>query len=206
MSTPDRPDPASPPSDPLGLEAVDQQIRINELQAQVEALGMSEGFVNQDTPPEIEEAFLCNVIAYESAPVSTHFEQLETAGVKLPAPEELDDAALHAKLWEVFDALAKLAVFIEHTNHFSDRELYAHLWHDSLREYTACLPPESGWVCHLDLVGSGSEEHTELYMRYYADEETRQRWLQDFPNDVLPPHEDPPFDRDRLLPQPHEQW
>ncbi len=48
---------------------------------------------------------------------------------------------------------------------------------------------------------SGSERDIHAWLKYYADEETRQRWAEDFPNDVVPPHEDPPYDRDRHLPQ-----
>lgn len=197
--TPDQPRPAA---DPLGLEAIDQQIRINELRAQTDALGMSDGYVSADAPPEIEEAFLRSVVAYESASMTTHFEQIEHAGVKLTPPEKLDDAALTAKLWEVIQTLVQLSTFLENTNHLSDRELYTELWQESLRESTPCLPAGSGWVCHLDLIGSGSDEDNDLYLRYYADERTREHWRGDFPDAEIPPHENPPFDRDRLLPRP----
>jgi len=39
-------------------------------------------------------------------------------------------------------------------------------------------------------------------MRYYADEEWRRRFQEEFPDFVMPEHEDPPYDRDRLLPHP----
>jgi len=38
-----------------------------------------------------------------------------------------------------------------------------------------------------------------------ADEKTRHRWLSDFPDNILPEHVDPPFDRDRLLPQAYDE-
>jgi hypothetical protein len=38
-------------------------------------------------------------------------------------------------------------------------------------------------------------------MKYYADEGTRRGWLADFPDDEMPPHEEPPYDRDRFLPR-----
>jgi hypothetical protein len=40
-----------------------------------------------------------------------------------------------------------------------------------------------------------------LYHKFYASEESRQRWLRDFPDEPMPPHEDPPYDRDGNLPQ-----
>jgi hypothetical protein len=62
------------------------------------------------------------------------------------------------------------------------------------------FPPGSGWRHHIDLIGSGSEEDIQLGLRYYDSEQQRQRWAKDFPDDVIPPHEDPPYDRDRRLP------
>jgi hypothetical protein len=53
----------------------------------------------------------------------------------------------------------------------------------------------------IDLTGSGSDEDNLTYLKYYADEEHRLRWAQDWPDDPMPEHEDTPFDRDRFLPQ-----
>ena len=57
-------------------------------------------------------------------------------------------------------------------------------------------------VDRVDVLGSGSEEDTYLYLKYYADDDWRRFWLKDFPDDEIPDHEDPPYDRDRLLPKP----
>lgn len=40
-------------------------------------------------------------------------------------------------------------------------------------------------------------ENTWLKLRCYPDDETRQQWLEDVPDYVLPPHEDPSYDSDR---------
>jgi hypothetical protein len=40
-------------------------------------------------------------------------------------------------------------------------------------------------------------------MKYYADEEWRRQFQEEFPDFQMPEHEDPPYDRDRLLPQPN---
>ncbi|MEX2218989.1 MAG: hypothetical protein WD749_09540 [Phycisphaerales bacterium] len=149
----------------------------------------------------MHEEFLRNVIDYDSAPLGTRFRQLLKAGVALPAPESLDDAALHAKIWEIVRRLAEWDVYLAHTDHLSDRELYEHLWRDSLREQGPIFPPGSGWINHIDLIGGCSEEDIEVGLRYYDDEEQRQRWSSEFPDYVIPPHESPPYDRDRLLPK-----
>ena len=155
-----------------------------------------------DCPAEMEEAFWKHVVDYEEAPWTTHLQQLENAGVSLPAPDSLNDQELTAKLWEIIQKLALLHVFIEQTDHLSDRELYTHLWTDSLREETKAysLAANSAW--HIQMLGSGSEEDNLLYLKYYADDAWRQQWHEDWPNDPIPAHEDPRYDRDRLLPKP----
>ncbi len=52
----------------------------------------------------------------------------------------------------------------------------------------------------IDFLSSGSDEDNELYLKYYADDDYRRRWRDDWPNDVIPPHVDPPYDRDGNLP------
>ncbi len=64
----------------------------------------------------------------------------------------------------------------------------------------AQMDPHSAW--HLQFT-SGSDEDTDAFLRYYAVEHTRRLWLVDFPDDVMPPHEELPYDRDRHLPAPY---
>jgi hypothetical protein len=152
-------------------------------------------------PASIAEQFLRHVEEYEKAPCTTHFRQLEKAGVVLPAPAVLTERRLKAKLQELIEQLARLRVFLSNTNHLSDRELYTYLWEESLHEEVAALPMDDTSSWHIDLVGSGSEEDIYLHLRYYADEERRRDWAEHFPDDVIPAHEDAPYDRDRHLPQ-----
>ena len=154
-----------------------------------------------EVPEEVEESFWKHVVDYEEAPWTTNFQQLENAGVSLPAPESLTDEELTAKLWEVIQKLALLRVFISQTDHLSDRELYTHLWTDSLREETKAMGMAGG-AWHIEMLGSYSGEDMQLFLKYYADEDWRRQWHKDFPKDPIPPHEDPPYDRDRLLPKP----
>ncbi|HEY2169559.1 MAG TPA: hypothetical protein VGJ30_08035 [Candidatus Angelobacter sp.] len=155
-----------------------------------------------EVPAEVEEGFWKHVVDYEEAPWITHFQQLENAGVSLPAPDSLKDEELTAKLWDLIQKLALLHVFIEQTDHLSDRELYSHLWTDSLREETKAMPMAAGSAWHIQLLGSCSEEDMVLYLKYYADDDFRRHWHKNWPKDPIPMHEDPPYDRDRLLPKP----
>jgi len=77
-------------------------------------------------------------------------------------------------LWEVIEGLAALGVFLHSTNHLSDRGPYGELWNRVLRD-------------EVDVIDD------------YADEQIRQGWQAHWPYDQMPPHEDPPFDRDSGL-------
>jgi hypothetical protein len=178
--------------------------KIAELKRQAEELAggkMVEGEL-EECPPEVTEQFWEQVVAYEKAPWTTNFKQLEEAGMELPAPETLNDEQLTKKLWEVIHGLALLRVFLDDTDHLSDRELYTELWSDMLREEVKAVPLDEDGAYHLSPLGGCSEEDIQLQMKYYADENWRRHWLEDFPDYLMPDHEDPPYDRDRLLPQP----
>jgi hypothetical protein len=148
----------------------------------------------------LKEEFWKQVVAFEEATPVALFDILSQGGLSLPSPEELDDAHLTAKLWELINGLALLGVYLHNTDHLSDRELYAYLWNEALREETVIFPDDPDFACHYDLVGSGSEEDMLLYLKYYADTEERRRWAQEWPEDVMPAQELPPCDRDRYLP------
>jgi hypothetical protein len=182
----------------------DEDKRIEQLKRRAEELceGQMQAGNPDDCPGEIEESFWKQVVEYEEAPWTTHFHELETAGVSFPAPDSMNDQELTVKLWEVIHKLALLRVFIEQTDHLSDRELYTHLWSDTLREETKALPPAANGSCHIELLGGWSAEDTELFLKYYADEDWRRQWHEEWPQDPIPVHEDPPYDRDRLLPKP----
>lgn len=151
--------------------------------------------------------FLKSVEAFESAPLTTLSRLLIADGIELPPPDSFTENSVSDKLWEVIRGMARRRYFLDSTNHFSDLELYQKLWTDTLNEPGEDLtnhPFPGNW--HIDLVGSGSEEHTELWLRHYADEADRAMWAADFPDDVIPEHVDPPHDRDRHLPQAYPEW
>lgn len=179
--------------------------RIEALKRRAEELSggqMKTASLDDDYPEEMEEAFWKHVVDYEEAPWTTNFQQLENAGVSLPAPDSLKDEELTAKLWEIIQKLALLRVFISQTDHLSDRELYTHLCTESLREETKAMPMTANSAWNIELLGSWSEEDTQLYLKYYADDDWRRQWHKNWPKDPIPAHQDPPYDRDRLLPKP----
>ena len=177
----------------------DQEKRIEKLKAELERLG---GAVsdNPDLSLDMEEQFLKHILAFESTNQLSLLQWLENAGLEVPSPEQLPDAQLRDKLWEIIDRMASLGAYLHSTNHLSDRELYSYLFNEGLREDAVLFPEDPSFASHIDLVSSGSEEDIFLWMKYYADDATRQQWLKDFPDYEMPPREEPPFDRDQDLP------
>jgi hypothetical protein len=137
---------------------------------------------------------------FMDGPTTTYFDQLVAAGVELPEPDVITDTNIRAKLWEVIAALASLRVVLDQTDHLSDRALYQQLFDDLLRGETPAID-DIGFTSHLSPLRPGERDaDTMLYLKYYADDQSRTLWAKDFPEDAMPAHEDPPFDRDALLP------
>lgn len=185
--------------DPNELERVDEEIRRNELLERAAELG---AHIDEDCPTEIGEQFLDNFVQFEEAPWTRHLDLLRKNGVHIPAPESLSDEEMTGSLWDVINGLAATRSYLSHTDHLSDRQLYIALYHNLLQEETKDLADVGGYVCHIDLIGSGGEEDNHLWLKYYATDEERAEWKRDWPADVLPPHVDPPYDRDSILPKP----
>jgi hypothetical protein len=144
---------------------------------------------------------LRHVLEYESAEPSSLLQLLTNSGLEVSAPDALDDETVTRKLKDIIDRMASLGAYLIHTDHLSDRALYEYLYHDGLREEAVLFPENPSYAYMIDLTGSGSDEDNHVYLRYYADEKYRRDWAHDWPDDTVPEHEDPPFDRDRYLPQ-----
>lgn len=178
----------------------DQEKRIENLRKELQELG-GEVSNESDLSTDMEEEFLKHILAFETADEMSLMEWLTNAGLEVPPPDHLNDAELREKLWQVINRMASLGAYLHNTNHVSDRELYSYLYHDALREPTVLFPENPGFAYGIDLLGSGSDEDTELYMRYYAEEEYRNEWAKQFPDFVMPPREDPRYNRDENLPK-----
>jgi hypothetical protein len=88
----------------------------------------------------------------ELAPVTTNARQLQEVGVELPAADSFhEESGLHRHLWEVIETLADLGVYLMHTDHLADRELYRLLEERILRESVRDLPPSEGVAEFIDL-------------------------------------------------------
>jgi hypothetical protein len=177
-----------------------QEERINKLRAELEKLGGSTSTL-ESMPADMEEEFLRHVLEYETAEQISLLRLLQNSGLEVPPPESLDDDALKIKLKEIIERMASVGSYLLHTNHLSDRNLYEYLYHEALREETVLFPENPSYAYMIDLTGSGSEDDNQTYLKYYADEKYRRQWAHDWPDDRMPEHEEPPFDRDQFLPQ-----
>jgi hypothetical protein len=131
-------------------------------------------------------------------PQTTLYALLKEACVPLPYPDDVADADLHQVLWDVIHGMAKLGAFLSSTNHLSDRELYATLWHKTLREEHPIVPEDFPLQTDIDMLGGWSNEDIHNHLKYYADEDERRKAANR--GDAVPDHIDPPFNRDDLLP------
>ncbi len=183
---------------------IEQYLHIAEMKAELNELsdGMMEMHTSENIDQDLEESFLRNVLAYENAEQIPLRIVLERDGMVLPIPSDLNDAQVSLKLDELIQAMAKRRHYLGCTDHLSDRELYERLANISMEETVPDLPSSDHGYYFLDITGSGSDEDVEIYLRYYADEDWRSDWAEEFPDMVIPPHEDPPYDRDRSLPKP----
>ena len=178
----------------------DQETRIQALKDR--AMELSHGkMISSDTsrlPLDTQEDFWKRVVEAEEGPTTTLTRELEVLGVPLPAPDSLDDAQVRTALWIVIDALSGLHVYLEQTDHLSDRELYRLLIDELLPEEMDTLG-DGNW--HVPILGGSSEADLQLYMRYYAETKERQDWMREFPDFEMPPRAERPYDRDRHLPR-----
>ncbi len=176
--------------------------RLRFLKHKLHQMGGYSGLSSPDPDPERELAFLEQVVAIDADPSTTYAHQLIGRGISLPPPQDLTDEELQTKLLEIIHALAGLRVFLENTGHLTDRELYQQLWEEDLNEFTWDMSQCTNGAIHLDVIGSGSEEHTRIWLSYYADDQQRQEWQNQFPKEPIPLRKEPISDRDDHLPRP----
>jgi hypothetical protein len=174
--------------------------RIEKLKERAAALseGRMVSGISPECPPDVEERFWEQVLELENAATVKPIEVFAQSGLVLPAPEDLEDAALTKHLWDAIHALAELGVYLLSTDHLSDRALYQRLWRGVLIDDVEVT--DDGWSC-IDMAGGGSEEDISVWLKYYATEDDRREWAEEWPNEPVPPAERRPFDRDRHLPQ-----
>jgi hypothetical protein len=193
---------------------LDQEQRIESLRRELqERLGGSPLY--DSLPPEFdsadfEETLLRQMLEYQTSEPIAPFTLLQNAGVTISAPEQLDDTALPPKLKELIHQLASLGIYLQRTNHLSDRELYDSLYNDVLRNEARLFPENPNYVSIINLAGADlgtliegdADVDVRFYLTYYATKKERKEFARVFPQLTLPSRKNTPYDRDRFSPKP----
>src|SRR5688572_3027372 len=110
-------------------EEPDQEERIKKLRAKVKKIGGSELLDNlpADLSVDAEERFLKNVVRFHDTEPTTVLQLLVNAGFEFVAPDQLDDETIAVKLKETTERIGTYGIYLRHTDHLSDRELYKFL-------------------------------------------------------------------------------
>jgi len=178
--------------DPLGLADVDREIAAAKAESSLSEIS---------PPPPLDPAPEAHLRACEPENWTPPAEQLARKNIPLLPPAEITDETLSPILWELLHNLSLQGFYVLHTDHFSDRELYAELWERGLRD-PCHLPgrnPRGGWF-H-DFLGSWGDEQMQLWLRYYASDDERAKHAQEYRKDKIPPKEKPISNRDWRLPK-----
>jgi hypothetical protein len=179
----------------------DRQSRIRRLEEELRARG-AEFQVGPDLDKEMTESFLEEILSFERAPRRTLRQWLSEAGYAPPPMDSIAEPDLRSELDRFMDHLAFLRVYVEHTDHLDDRQLYTWLTDSSTLEI-ALPPPDSARAVHLNVIGGCSEEDNTIFLAHYAPAAERRHWKKEFPDEKLPARTPPPHHRDAGLPKAH---
>ena len=142
------------------------------------------------------------LIAAETAPLITHGAWLRRHGLTFIAPDALRPRELPGELRRLILALAFARVFLSCTDHLGDTALYSWLCAEVLNAEEPDVPRSENEAFHWDLSLAGADNN-DIWLSYYASEEERAEWAEEFTEDPLPPMLPRPFHRDDHLPQPY---
>lgn len=127
---------------------------------------------------------------------------LRQEGLHVLPCQKVDSFQLRGRLWELIYALAGKLVYIGFSDHLTDRDLYRQLTTLVLPLPASLLAEKPGASLSLRMYEADLAQATQIWLRYYADSLTRERWAYEFPHYPMPPDEKPPHNRDDELPWP----
>ncbi len=184
---------------PTKSDDVEHLLRNAQLRDQLEPFfDESIEFVNRrELPTPVENELLASMLAWERAPV-LEISKWFSPELTLPHPDQLDDAALHHKLWTTIDRLYEKRIVLDFTDHLTDRQLYTLIFRDILPSPEKKIDNSSTYL-HWDCSEAGGDES--VWLRFYASDTDREAWAEET-HGALPPKELPPYPR--MLPrEPH---
>ena len=94
--------------------------------------------------------------------------QLHLPPVDMPDVSDCGDEEVSRILWDIITELGERRIYLEQTDHLSDRELYQCLRSAEIQEpSTEVISANGAW--HFDILGGYGEEDIQLYLKDYAD-------------------------------------
>ncbi len=133
----------------------------------------------------------------EHASPTTNLKQLAEIGIEPLDPVCLEEQTLATELEVIIEGLAVLEVYLLHTDHLDDRELYEMLHRRLLRETVRDVPTGVGVREWLDLAGGIDSE---IWYRFHASDDQRAEASRR--GVIVPERGIAKVDRDRRLPRP----
>jgi hypothetical protein len=174
-------------------DEVDHLLRNAELRNELEPY-YDESLLTLDArrvPTPVENEFLASMLAWERAPVLPIAQWFDPP-LDLPQPDALADDDLRRLLLDTVRKLFDKRIVLDFTDHLSDRQLYCLIFRDILPSREKKIDNPNNYL-HWDC--AGVSEDAQVWLRYYATEEERSDWAEQFPDDELPPRETPPYKR-----------
>lgn len=142
-------------------------------------------------PTSDENEFLASMLAWERAP-ALPISQWFNPPLELASPERLSDDQLHDELHVAIERLASRRIYLELTDHLSDRQLYCLIARDILPSHEKMLDLPTNylnWRC-LD-----ADLDSDTWLMYYATDDERDSWSEEM-QQSLPPVLPAPYPRE----------
>ncbi|MSR18560.1 MAG: hypothetical protein EXS00_05220 [Phycisphaerales bacterium] len=126
------------------------ECRTQSIEAREEAIDslVEEAHKRGDIP---DRMYWTLVYDFEIAPQTTNLSQLRQMGFELAAASSVTEEEISSALLALVQALARLDIYLLHTNHLTDRELYDRLEGTVLRELVRDLPAGCGVHEYIDM-------------------------------------------------------
>src|SRR5690349_15257969 len=196
------------------LNEPDQEQRIDALRRELQKLcgdtPLFDSLPEEFDTADVEETLLRQTLEFITSEPIAPLTMLQNAGVTISDPEQLDDTALTANLHDLIHQLASIGIYLQRTNHLSDRELYEHLYNYELHTEVHLFPENPNYSYTINLAGLDLDslimttecDDIRFYLMYYASKKERKHFARVFPKLSIPSSKKTPYDRDRFCPTP----
>lgn len=155
-----------------------------------------------DRDPKADNEFWELVRGESDAEPVLLWDELRRRGWEPPDPDTLNEQELARALERLVLDLSWVHVYLVHTEHLSDPALYRELYEIARHEGMRVYPDDPESAMTIGFVGGGSDQELDAYLRYYADDDERKWWREQYPAMWMPMREPLPYPRDWIPERP----